>query len=81
MAHSIIHLYVHFNISVICFEVITQVILHPIATFQYMCNAYTLPCIDNLLSTFNLGYRPPIEMEIVSEVSSHPQLDLSIISS
>ena len=31
MAHSIIHFYVHFNISVICLVVITQVIRHHIA--------------------------------------------------
>ena len=34
MAHSIIHLYVDFNISVICLVVITQVILHHVAGHQ-----------------------------------------------
>ena len=34
MAHSIIHLYVHFNISVIRLVVITQVISHTIAGHQ-----------------------------------------------
>ena len=34
MAHSIIRLYVHFNVSVICLVVITQVILHHVAGHQ-----------------------------------------------
>ena len=44
---------------------------------------YTLPYIEEILSTSerNWGYRPPIEMGIVSEVSSHPQLGLHEISS
>ena len=56
MAHSIIHLYVHFN-------------------------TYTPPCIEIILSIFecSCGYDPSIEMGIVSEVSSHPQLMMSNI--
>ena len=44
---------------------------------------HTLPYIENILSTFQCswGYEPPIEMRIVSEVSSRPQLGLSIIIS
>ena len=41
MAHSIIHLYVHFNIRVIRLVVITQVIGHHIAGHQGLPSART----------------------------------------
>ena len=41
--------------------------------------SHSLQYIEIILSTseFNWGYRPPIEMRIVSKVSSCPQLALS----
>ena len=44
--------------------------------------SHSLPYIDKILSTSecSLSYRPPIEMGIVSYVSSFPQLDLIKLS-
>ena len=53
MAHSIIHLYVHFNISVIRLVVITQMISHHVAGHQ------GLPSVcDKLTNTISDAYKP-----------------------
>ena len=49
----------------------------------YRFFSYTLPYIENTLSTFecSLGYGLATKVGIVSQISSRPQLDLYEISS
>ena len=53
MAHSVIHLYVHFNRIVIFLVVITQVILHHLAGHQGLFSVR-----DKLTNTFSDAYKP-----------------------
>ena len=53
MAHSIIHLYVNFNISLICLVVITQVIRHHVAGPQGLLSVRA-----KLTNTISDAYKP-----------------------
>ena len=53
MAHCIIHLYVHFNISVIRLVVITQVLLHSAAGHQGLPSV-----LAKLTNTILDAYKP-----------------------
>ena len=60
MAHSIIHLYVHFNISVIRLEVITQVIWYPNTCHQGLpsVRAKITNTIWDAYKLSSVSYRP-----------------------
>ena len=60
MAHSIIHLYVHFNISVIRLVVITQVISHHIAGHKGLPSvcAKLTNTISDVYKPSRVCYRP-----------------------
>ena len=59
MAHSIIHFHVHFNISVICLVVITQVSSHSFVCHTHISGHQGLPSVCvKLTNTILDAYKP-----------------------